>query len=371
MPIQHEPETLWQNFEHWIPFLIVLIALPLLHRVVWTVLLKGRSLSHEEKMPRQIVTIVVAVVGVIMLIVLLPSRNDGLITDGTKGALLGLVGLTLAGLMTLSSTTLASNAMAGLMLRMERGFRSGDFVRSGEYFGRVTERGLFHIEIQTEDRDLVTLPNMYLATNPVRVVRSSGTIISANVSLGYDVSHRKAQRLLKLAAEAVGLEEPFVWIVDLLDHAVSYRVCGFCPDVKVLVSVRSKLRESVLDTLHGAGVEIVSPSFMNQRPAPREEPMIPRPEQPIRESETTAPEALVFDKAEAAEHRERLNERQQSLETRLHELESELKGAKDEPTQQSLSREIEQVSHELADIDETLDSLDGDSKAGEGDSAST
>jgi len=36
----------------------------------------------------------------------------------------------------------------------------------GDYFGRVTERGLFHVEIQTEDRDLATLPNMFLVSQP-------------------------------------------------------------------------------------------------------------------------------------------------------------------------------------------------------------
>ncbi|MFG0315303.1 MAG: mechanosensitive ion channel domain-containing protein, partial [Phycisphaerales bacterium] len=276
----------------------------------------------------------------------------------TKGNLLSLVGLAITALLTLSSTTLASNAMAGLMIRMERGFRPGDFVRVGEYFGRVSERGLFHTEIQTEDRDLVTLPNMFLATNPVRVVRSSGTIISAELSLGYDVSHATVEPLLIKAASDVGLVDPFVWLTELHDHAVGYRVCGFCEDVKTLVSVRSKLRASVLDTVHGAGIEIVSPSFMNQRPAPREEPVIPRPQRRRASVETTAPEEIVFDKAEAAGHKERLHEQRKALEARLHELEGELRGAKEEQAQQALSREVEQVSHELADVDDELKALE-------------
>ena len=79
--------------------------------------------------------------------------------------------------------------MAGLMLQVAKSFSPGDFVRVGEYFGRVTERGLFHVEKQTEDRDLTTLPNLHLATNSITVVHSAGTIVSAELSLGYDVSH--------------------------------------------------------------------------------------------------------------------------------------------------------------------------------------
>jgi len=362
MPIVDSPgQVLWE----WVPFVAALILLPLIHRLTWWILLRDRTLSHEKKLPRQIATIVVAVVGLIVLVVLMPSHEGGLITDSTKGDLLGLLGLALAALLTLSSTTLGSNAMAGLMLRMERSFRPGDFVRVEETFGRVTQRGLFHTEVQTEDRDIVTLPNLYLATKPVRVVLSSGTIISTELSLGYDVAHDEAELLLLEAAEKVGLEEPFVWITELRDHAVAYRVCGFTEDVKTLVSVRSKLRGSVLDTLHGAGVEIVSPSFMAQRPSPREEPMIPRPVSRRRKQSESAPEAIVFDKADAAEHHETLLERERSLEARLHELEQEMKSAQGEEAAARVSREIERVSHELADVDaEIKASKDRDSGEG-------
>ena len=55
-------------------------------------------------------------------------------------------------------------------------FRSGDFIRVKEYFGRVTERGLLDTEIQTETRELISIPNAFLISNPVQVIRSSGTI---------------------------------------------------------------------------------------------------------------------------------------------------------------------------------------------------
>ena len=52
------------------------------------------------------------------------------------------------------------------MLRTVRNFRAGDFIRVNDQFGRVTDRGLFHVEIQTADSDLITLPNLYLAAEP-------------------------------------------------------------------------------------------------------------------------------------------------------------------------------------------------------------
>ena len=131
--------------------------------------------------------------------------------------------------------------MAGMMLRAVRSFRPGDFIRVGDYFRRVSEQGLFHVEIQTEDRDLTTMPNLYLVTNPFKVIRSSGTIISAEVSLGYDIPRTKIESLLIEAALAVQLEEPFVLVTELGDFAVTYRISGLFPKVKHILSTRSAL----------------------------------------------------------------------------------------------------------------------------------
>ena len=98
--------------------------------------------------------------------------------------------------------------MAGLMLKAVGSFRTGDFIRVDQHFGRVTEKFLLHTEIQTEDRDLVTLPNLYLISHPMRVVRSSGTLISCELTLGYDIHRRKVTDLLRQSGEKAGHEEP-------------------------------------------------------------------------------------------------------------------------------------------------------------------
>jgi len=238
------------------------------------------------------------VLALISVIIALP------IDLGTKNQLVGLLGLVLTGVIALSSTSFASNAMAGLMLRSVGSFRSGDFIEVEGNFGRVSARGLFHTEIQTENRDLTTLPNLYLVSNPVKVVRSSGTIVSANVSLGYDTSQSRVEGLLKEAARRIGLGEPFVQIVDLGDFTVNYRVAGFLEDVKGLVTARSNLRVEVLNTLHNADIEVMSPSVMMQRPIPAGERIMPRREISSRinvDGGQSLLEEIIFDIAEEAE----------------------------------------------------------------------
>jgi small conductance mechanosensitive channel len=256
-------------------------------------------LGAEAKFPRQLILLALTLTGFFMVLLMLPM------TETTRGQVLSLLGFVFTGVIALSSTTFVANAMAGLMLRIVKSFRPGDFIRIGEQFGRVTERGLFHTEIQTEDRDLSTLPNLYLITNPVTVVHSSGTIISASLSIGYDNPWSEVEDFLKQAAKEAQLEEPFVLVKELNDFSVSYKVSGFLTDVKHLLSAQSNLRKKILDTLHQNGIEIVSPTFMNQRRVPEGVKIIPTAKPAMEERELAinakeSPEGLIFDKAEEA-----------------------------------------------------------------------
>ncbi len=270
---------------------------------------------------RQIIMLLLVLVGIVSILLALP------IHEATRGQLLSLFSVALTAVIALASTTFIANAMAGTMLRMVKSFRVGDFVRAGEHFGRVTERGLFHTEIQTEDRDLTTIPNLHLVSNPLTVVRASGTIVSATLSLGYDVAHTRVIPLLVEAATTAGLQDPFVRIVDLGDFSVTYRVAGFLEATKQLLTMRSKLREMILDTLHAADVEIVSPTFMNQRILHASQSIIPQaatgsPVHPA-PADVQNPEELIFDKANEAEKIEDLRQQRATLLDEIQELESQ------------------------------------------------
>jgi small-conductance mechanosensitive channel len=247
----------------------------------------------------------------------------------------------LTGVIALSSTTLASNAMAGFMLRMVKNFKRGDYIRVGEHLGRVTERGLLHTEIQNERSDLITLPNQYLVSNAVTVIRPSGTFISASVSLGYDLQHDDIEDLLCAAAERAGLLEPFCRIRALGDFSVGYEVSGRLADTKTFLGSKSALHRSVLDTLHGAGVEIVSPNFENQRQIAADRSFISDidEERVVDPKRQHGPDTLVFDKADQVERVEDLRLRLAELDTELTDLGAQLKLAEadsTEPLQQTI-----------------------------------
>lgn len=247
--------------------------------------------------------------------------------DGSTqpGDVIGLLGLVVTVILTLSSTTFVSNAMAGLALHVVRNFRAGDYLQVGEHFGRVTEREWLHVEIQTPDRTLTTFPNLFLVTHPVTVVPATGTLVSAEVSLGYDVDHTLVSKVLQAAATSAGLDSPFVLVRELGDFSIVYRVSGLLVDVSQLITARSRLRECMLDALHGADIEIVSPSFMNQRQLDPTSAVVPGPRlSPSSDSAGTTAEVLAFDKANRAAVATHMESKAQALAQEIEELEASL-----------------------------------------------
>lgn len=285
---------------------------------------RSREIPGEGSFRRELVMIGLSLVILIALVLVLP------VSDGTRSSLVTLFSVGITAVIALSSTTLASNAMAGLMLRIVRNFKSGDYIRVGDFLGRVTERGLFHTEIQNERSDLVTLPNLYLASNAVTVIRPSGTFISATLSLGYDLQHDEIEKLLVEAAGSAGLLEAFVRIRSLGDFSVTYEVVGKLDDTKTFLGSKSALHRAVLDTLHQAGVEIVSPTFMNQRQIAAGRLFIPETEgrAPVEPVASAAPDTAVFDKADKVEKAEDLKGRLANLDAEIADLEAKLKEAR-------------------------------------------
>ncbi|NQU26108.1 MAG: mechanosensitive ion channel [Candidatus Nealsonbacteria bacterium] len=335
---------------------VALVVLVVMGAVVWganwLLLRRNRSLGEEQRFPRRIAMAVIAMVACAVVLFAMPLGDD------TRSQLLGLLGLLLTVAVTLSSTTFVANAMAGLMLRAVRSYRPGDFIHVGEQFGRVTERGLFHTEIQTEDRDLCTLPNLYLVQNPVKVVRYSGTVVSATVSLGYGVSHTEIDSLLTAAARDAELQEPFVQITELGDFSVTYRVAGFLTEVKQLLTVRSRLRLMMLTTLHRAGVEIVSPRFISQRRLHGSDRVLPPDSrQPAAPHDGEVPEERIFDKADKAEEVERLRMQRDELAAEIEQLTERLNEAA-EAERPGLAEELARLQQCAGEVVEALEAAE-------------
>lgn len=289
--IAQETTTNWLD---WLPALIAVgLTLVAILLARWLLQRSSKVDAAESHFRAQIATVGVILLGLLAVIFVLPDGSD-------SDLAFSVVGLIVTGALAISSQSIIANAMAGLMLRSVSSFKPGDFIEVSNQMGRVTERGLFHTEIQTADRDLVTLPNAIMVNQPVRVVRASGTIVSATASIGYDVSRHMLEDLFVTAAEASGLVEPFVQVLELGDYSINYRIAGFLEDPRGLLATRSKLRGAIIDTLSAEGVEIMSPMYVARREAGND-PLLPSGEGPsIGSKYRRTAEDRVFDKAETA-----------------------------------------------------------------------
>ncbi len=315
--------------------------------VILVLVVAGRLLNIQAsrasgvRFRNQLIMVGLSFLGVLVVIVVLP------VEAGVRSQLLTLVGIITSVTISLSSSTFLGNAMAGIMLKSVRNFRSGDFVQVGDHFGRVTERGLFHTEIQTATRDLTTLPNLFLATTPVRVVRSSGTIVDATVSLGFNIPHARIETVLLAAAEQIELKEPFVQVLDLGDFSVNYRVAGLLEDTKRLLTFRSRLRVAMLDALHQAGIEIVSPNFMNVRDYDPRHEFRPTAASAPSPAAADAPVEVVFDKAEEAATLATLRHALSDQQTQADELEKSLKECKTDQERDTRRAEVARARRQI------------------------
>ena len=314
-----------------------------------------RLVQHFEGKPhlafrRQLIQLGGIVLVVLLLILFLPLDTS------LRGQLLGLFGIIISATIALSSTTLVGNVMAGIMLKTIGTCRPGHYITVGDHFGRVATMDLLHTELQTEERDLTTLPNMYLVTNPVRVMRTSGTLLSVELSLGYDVSRHRIESLLLQAATDTGLESPFVQIRELGDFSVTYQVSGLLTEVNRIIDKRRELRARTMDVLHGADIEIVSPNFMNTRAYDQDRRFVPAMEDPVDSADVAASaDALVFDKAEEAESVSRLREMLGETQERLKACQAFAADGTSETAADAATQEITMLEQKIARLTALID----------------
>ena len=337
---------MFESFTSFGPLIGTIFAVGVTLWAAYLLLIRRHSdIGNERMFPRQLIMLGLTLLGILIVVLVMP------INQSSRNQLIGLFGIVISAAIALSSTAIISNLMAGVLLRITKPFRVGDFVRIGGHIGRVSERGLFDTEIQTETRELISLPNIYCISNPLATIRSSGTIISASLSLGYEIDHNRIEQLLLGAAKTCGLTEPFVHILELGNFAVTYRVSGFLEETKRLISMQSNLYGCVLDTLHSQSIEIMSPSYMNQRQIRDGASVMPATTVvSVPADQETSAEEIAFDKAEQAE---KLENEKLKLKKEIESLENTIKEITNEEQKKIQKEAIKQRRKDLETLEES------------------
>ena len=289
-----------QDLTSFLPLLIAsgtcALLLGLLH---FFLIHRQQSLSSEEKFPRQLLLLGLTILALVILVLAAP------LSESLRNQVLALLGIVVSGVLAFSSTSFVTNFMAAIGLRVTQPFKVGDFITIGDHFGKVVSRGLLDTEIQTENRELIAIPNVTFTMQPVVVARRSGVIVTSTLSLGYDIPHNAVESLMLTAAAGAGLEDPYIHVARLGDFAVTYKVCGLLADVERILTVRSDLNRQLLDTLHGAGLEIVSPTVTRHITQDAETRIIPESVMAEKNRDSVEAEEIAFDIARAVDQLEK------------------------------------------------------------------
>lgn len=205
------------------------------------------------------------VILVLMTVVVAYPYIPGSSSDAFKGMTI-LFGV----LLSFGSNSIVSNLLAGLFVIYRRSVNIGDYVQIGEWNGDVESVTFLETQLRSDFNELISIPNATILNSEVknfsRTGATTGLIVSTVVGIGYDEPQAKITRLLIQAARKTkGVKVrpgPCVLRLSLNAFDISYRLNAYVKKGENIVRLHSDLNENVLDELHGAGVQIMTPAYI-------------------------------------------------------------------------------------------------------------
>lgn len=192
---------------------------------------------------------------------------------GSDSAAFRGVSVFLGVLLSLGSSSVISNIMAGLVITFMRPYKVGDRIKIDDIMGEVVEKSLMITRINTIKNEDVTIPNSKVLTgysvNYSTPTEKDGLIIHTTVTIGYDAPWRAVHELLTRAAEMTegvsASPKPFVLETSLDDFYISYQINVYIKDSTRMLRIKSALHQNIQDEFNRAGVEIMSPHYRSHR----------------------------------------------------------------------------------------------------------
>lgn len=197
-------------------------------------------------------------------------------SDAFKG-----MSLLLGVIISLGSSSVIGNIIAGYTMTYRRVFKLGDRVRIGGYTGDIHEARLLVTHLRTLKNEIVAIPNSMIlggeVVNYSKLAGKTGLILHTNVGIGYETPWRQVEALLlEAAARTPGLlrePPPFVMHQKLGDFCVDYEINAYCNDAHAMSGLYNTLHRNILDVFNEYGVQIMTPAYEGDPAAPK---LVPR-----------------------------------------------------------------------------------------------
>ena len=176
-------------------------------------------------------------------------------------------------IVSLGSSAIIGNIMAGMVMTYMRPFRIGDYIKVGDTVGEVIEKTVLVTRIRTRKNEVVTIQNSNLmgsqTSNYTVAAKNYKLIVHTKVTIGYDVPWQKVREIMEGAAhDTEGIlknPKPFMMTTALDDFYVEYEINAFTSDAINMPRIYSNLHQNLLKRFFDAGVEIMSPHIYARR----------------------------------------------------------------------------------------------------------
>ncbi len=199
----------------------------------------------------------------------------GLIAVGIVVAQFGFdVGL-VAGFMALAGGTILGfasmntigNAIAGIIVMLSKPFKIGDRILFNKQFADVVAIDLIYTRMKTLDNIMISVPNQQLLTSEIENYgRKNMVRRNCTVTVGYEVISEQVEKaLLEAASKVEGVlkePKPYVWITNLHNFSVEYTLYVFISQARMLPTIDSNLKRTVLDVCIKHGIDLSTPNLI-------------------------------------------------------------------------------------------------------------
>jgi small-conductance mechanosensitive channel len=220
-----------------------------------------RSFDPEWAVPTlRIVRLGIIVLAVVVAYPYIPGSGS----EAFRG-----VSILLGVLVSIGSSSVVSNMIAGYSLIYRRTFKIGDRVKIGDVVGDVIDMRLQVTHLRSPKKEEIVVPNSHIlgsnVVNYTTYARRGGVLLHTTLGIGYEVPWRQVEAMLCLAAERTeGLLKqpaPFVLIRALNSFDVTYELNVLCGEAQAMARRYAELHRNILDVFNENGVQIMTPAY--------------------------------------------------------------------------------------------------------------
>ena len=185
------------------------------------------------------------------------------VSDPAKAQIMSITGLLITLVVSITSGTVISNSMAGLMIVLADKYQVGDTIRVGDHVGTVEEISLLETKLRTRRGHTMSIPNSYFMARPTVVDQYGVARTGVSVTVPRCAASAEAGRLLVDAAEGYEPGEPsfepsslHVELAEVGEDGTTWRVHGTAYERPA--QCRADLKRRVIAALADAGIELLA-----------------------------------------------------------------------------------------------------------------